>query len=82
MRKSTAVVLLIFANLFWAGNYICGKFVIDEMEPIQINFLRWLIAAVILFPLAQLIERPGWKAIFKEWKLLLVLSILPAFPEY
>ncbi|SFG92087.1 DMT family transporter [Sporolactobacillus nakayamae] len=76
MRKSTAVVLLIFANLFWAGNYICGKFVIGEMEPIQINFLRWLIAAVILFPLAQLIERPDWKAIFKEWKLLLVLSIL------
>ncbi|GGL50910.1 DMT family transporter [Sporolactobacillus putidus] len=76
MRRSTAVVLLILANLFWAGNYICGKYVIGAMEPIQINFLRWLIAAIILFPLAQFIEKPDWKAIWKEWKILLVLSVL------
>lgn len=76
MRRSTAIVLLILANLFWAGNYICGKYVIDAMQPIQINFLRWLIAAIILFPLAQLIEKPDWKAIWKEWKILLLLSIL------
>ncbi|TGA98995.1 DMT family transporter [Sporolactobacillus shoreae] len=76
MRRSTAVVFLIFANLFWAGNYICGKYVIGAMQPIQINFLRWLIAAIILFPLAQLIEKPDWKSIWKEWKILLLLSVL------
>lgn len=76
MRRSTAVILLILANLFWAGNYICGKYVIGAMQPVQINFLRWLIAAVILFPLAQIIEKPRWKAIWGEWKILLVLSIL------
>lgn len=46
------------------------------MHPIQINFLRWLIAAIILFPLAQLIEQPNWKIIWREWKTLLLLSIL------
>lgn len=46
------------------------------MQPIQINFLRWLIAALILFPLAQLIEKPDWKSIWKEWKILLLLSVL------
>ncbi|MFT8708884.1 MAG: DMT family transporter [Sporolactobacillus sp.] len=76
MKRSTAVVLLVFANLFWAGNYICGKYVIAAMHPIQINFLRWLIAAIILFPLAQLIEQPNWKIIWREWKTLLLLSIL------
>ncbi|RYM05202.1 DMT family transporter [Sporolactobacillus sp. THM7-7] len=76
MKRSTAVVLLILANLFWAGNYICGKYVISAMQPIQINFLRWLIAAIILFPLAQLIEKPDWKAIWKKWKILLLLSVL------
>lgn len=76
LRRSTAVILLILANLFWAGNYICGKYVIGAMQPIQINFLRWSIAAMILFPLAQMIEKPKWKAIWREWKVLLVLSIL------
>ncbi|MFT8316733.1 MAG: DMT family transporter [Sporolactobacillus sp.] len=76
MKRSTAVVFLILANLFWAGNYICGKYVIGAMQPIQINFLRWLIAAVILFPLAQFIEKPDWKIIWREWKILLVLSVL------
>lgn len=76
MRRSTAVLLLILANLFWAGNYICGKYVIGAMEPVQINFLRWFIAAIILFPLSQIVEKPDWKAIWKEWKVLLLLSIL------
>lgn len=76
LRRSTAIVLLVLANLFWAGNYICGKYVITAMEPIQINFLRWLIAATILFPLAQFIEKPDWKAILREWKVLLILSVL------
>ncbi|MCO7127325.1 DMT family transporter [Sporolactobacillus shoreicorticis] len=76
MKKSTAIVLLILANFFWAGNYICGKYVIGAMQPIQINFLRWLIAAMILFPLAQIIEKPNWKAIWREWKVLLILSVL------
>ncbi|WP_156031545.1 DMT family transporter [Sporolactobacillus terrae] len=40
------------------------------------HFLRWLIAAIILFPLAQIIEKPDWKAILREWKVLLILSVL------
>lgn len=76
MRRSTAMILLILANLFWAGNYICGKYVIGAMQPIQINFLRWLLAAMILFPLAQIIEKPKWRAIWREWKVLLVLALL------
>ncbi|MFT8871024.1 MAG: DMT family transporter [Sporolactobacillus sp.] len=76
MKKSTAILFLILANFFWAGNYICGKYVIAAMQPIQINFLRWLIAAFILFPLAQMIEKPDWKTILKEWRVLFVLSVL------
>jgi Permeases of the drug/metabolite transporter (DMT) superfamily len=76
MRKSTAVIFLILANLFWAGNYISGKFVIAELTPIQITFLRWLIAMAILFPLAQWLEKPDWRAVWGEWKVLFVLSLL------
>nr|WP_239558766.1 DMT family transporter [Peribacillus deserti] len=64
------------ANLFWAGNYVFGKYVVAEMAPLQLTFSRWLIAALLLFPLAQMIERPNWKTVWKEWRILVVLSIL------
>ncbi|PLT29710.1 DMT family transporter [Peribacillus deserti] len=76
MKKSSVYLFLILANLFWAGNYVFGKYVVAEMPPLQLTFTRWLIAAVLLFPLAQIIEKPNWKTVWKEWRILLILSIL------
>ncbi|WP_078546774.1 DMT family transporter [Litchfieldia alkalitelluris] len=76
MNKYLVLLLLIFANLFWAGNYVFGEYLVDEMSPLQMTFSRWLIAAFLLFPMAHWIERPKWKSVWKEWKTLLVLAIL------
>ncbi|MDN2452211.1 DMT family transporter [Lactobacillus sp. UCMA15818] len=75
LTKFTATIMLVFASLFWAGNYVFGKFVISTLKPIQINFLRWLLAVIILFVLSQIIEKPDWKMIFKKWPILLILSL-------
>ncbi|WP_220483204.1 EamA family transporter [Paenibacillus thiaminolyticus] len=53
MKKSTVISFLVLANIFWAGNYIFGKYVVAEMTPIQMTFSRWLIAVVFLFPIAS-----------------------------
>ena len=37
--------------LFWSGNYILGRAVIDEFPPIALAFWRWLLAWVLLMPL-------------------------------
>ncbi|RFU67328.1 DMT family transporter [Peribacillus saganii] len=76
MKKSFVLLFLILANLFWAGNYVFGKYVIAEMSPLQLTFSRWLIAVFLLFPLAHWIERPDWKKVWRQWKILVVLSIL------
>lgn len=76
MKKSIVILFLILANLFWAGNYIFGKYVVTELSPIQLTFTRWLIAVFLLFPLAQWIEKPDWKSVWKAWKLLLVMGVL------
>ncbi|CAH0287425.1 hypothetical protein SRABI96_04158 [Peribacillus sp. Bi96] len=76
MKKSTIILFLILANLFWAGNYIFGKYVVTELSPIQLTFIRWLIAVFLLFPLAQWIEKPQWRSVWKAWKLLLVMGVL------
>ncbi|RYM02906.1 DMT family transporter [Sporolactobacillus sp. THM7-7] len=67
---------LTLANLFWAGNYIFGKYVVAEMTPVQMTFIRWLIAVLLLFPLSGYLEKPNWKNVWKEWKILLTLSVL------
>ncbi|MBD8067853.1 DMT family transporter [Bacillus sp. PS06] len=76
MKKYTVLLLLVLANLFWAGNYVFGEYLVAEMTPIQMTFSRWLIALFLLFPLAHWIERPDWKSVWKKWKTLLVLAIL------
>lgn len=46
-----------------------------ELAPIQMTFFRWLIALLILFPLAYIVEKPNWKTILSHWKMLLISSL-------
>ncbi len=47
-----AFLLLALANLFWGGNWVIGRAVRDAIEPVTLNFWRWLVAALILAPFA------------------------------
>ncbi|MFD2615971.1 DMT family transporter [Terrilactibacillus laevilacticus] len=76
MKKYQVISLLMLANLFWAGNYVFGKYVVSDMTPVQMTFTRWLIAIILLFPIAHWVEHPDWKNVWKQWKSLLILSIL------
>lgn len=76
MKRYKVLSFLVLANLFWAGNYVFGKYVVTEMTPVQMTFVRWLIAALLLFPLAHWIEKPDWGLVWKDWRILLVLSVL------
>lgn len=76
MKKSYVLLFLCLAPLFWAGNYVLGEYVVEEMTPIQMTFIRWAIAIVLLWPLAHYIERPVWKDVWKSWKLLTTMSLL------
>lgn len=76
MKKSFVILFLILANLFWAGNYVFGKYVVNEMSPLQMTFTRWILAIFLLFPIAHLIERPDWKKVWQQWKVLLIMGIL------
>lgn len=67
---------LILANLFWAGNFIFGTYVVTEMTPLWISFARWSLALILLIPIALYSEKPNWRNIIKEWLSLLVMGIL------
>lgn len=76
MKKFYVLLFLVLANLFWAGNYVFGEYLVAEMSPLQMTFSRWLIAVFFLVPLAHWIERPNWRNVWKEWKTLFVLALL------
>ena len=76
LGKYRNALFLILAVLFWAGNYIAGKYVVTELTPLQLTFVRWFIAIFLLLPIAQWRERPDWKQVLIEWKKLLALAIL------
>lgn len=67
---------LVGATLFWACNYVLGAVAVREMSPVGLTALRWAIAAVPLLVIAQVVERPDWRAVLRTWPRQLVLSLL------
>ncbi len=47
-----ALLMLAFANLLWSGNWVAGRALRGVLDPLSLNFWRWLIAAAVLAPFA------------------------------
>ncbi|MEM7743913.1 MAG: DMT family transporter [Pseudomonadota bacterium] len=44
-------LLLVLTTLFWAGNVIAGQLARGEVTPMQLVLLRWVVVALILWPI-------------------------------
>src|SRR5699024_4745723 len=74
-----AVLALLGATLFWAGNYLVGSAAVAHIPPLDLVFWRWAVALPILILLAQLRERPNWRAVLGQWRWLLALALTGLF---
>ncbi|WP_457949542.1 DMT family transporter [Pseudarthrobacter sp. alpha12b] len=74
-RRVIALLSLLGATLFWAGNYVVGAGAVQSIDPLSLVFLRWAIALVPLLVMAQLVERPCWRSVVAAWPWLLALSV-------
>ena len=51
MQSTKAYIMLVCATLFWAGNFIVGKFAFfSNIPPMTLVFFRWLLVWFILLP--------------------------------
>lgn len=57
-------ILLTLGVLFWSGNFILGRYVHGDIEPLQLALFRWIIVAILLSPI--LIK--NFSLIYKELK--------------
>ena len=67
--------LAILATIIWSGNFIVAKAVHKEIPPISLNFYRWLVAALIIFPLVYKRFRAEWSIVRKSWNYLFWISL-------
>ncbi|HJV62053.1 MAG TPA: DMT family transporter [Albitalea sp.] len=67
--------LMTLPPLLWAGNAVVGRMTVGSVPPLMLNFLRWVLAGLILLPLGwKLFRDPG--AIAARWKYLLLIGLL------
>jgi drug/metabolite transporter (DMT)-like permease len=69
------VFLLTVPPLLWAGNAVTGRLVRDLVSPLTLNFVRWVIAFLILLPFALDVLRRS-SPLWAHWKRYALLGLL------
>lgn len=63
---------LALAALFWSGNFVAGRSLRGQIDPLTLNFLRWLLALVLIVPFVW--RQIDFAVLRREWRLLLALG--------
>lgn len=71
-----AYLLLILTNFFWAGNWVVGRAIRDDVPPIALAFWRWALALVLILPLAWPHLRGQWPLLRRQWRWIAIFGVL------
>ena len=69
-----AYIGLTLTPLFWAGNAVVARSVVDTIPPLSLSFWRWVIALAILMPFGLPAVRRQWPIIVDRWPSMLALA--------
>ena len=76
LKINIAYLFLFLSVLFWAGNFIVGKYAsYYQIPPFSLNFYRWFFAWLILLPFTykEIISKKNY--IFENYKFYILLGI-------
>ena len=71
----STIVMLVLPPLLWAGNSVVGRAVYDMVPPMTLNFLRWVVAGLILLPFGYQIFQRG-SGLLSNWRRYALLGLL------
>ena len=74
LSPATAALLTV-PPLLWAGNAVVGRLVTELVSPITLNFLRWVLAFGLLWPLARWVLKPS-SGLWTHWRRFALLGLL------
>mgnify|MGYP001060505829 FL=1 len=75
LDRFSPYLLLVMTTLFWGGNFNVARAVSGEVPPLGLSFWRWMVAWMILLPLAY---RSMWRArhlLVEHWLIVLLLAV-------
>ncbi len=71
----SAALLLTIPPALWAGNAVVGRMVSPLVSPMTLNLLRWVVAFLLLLPLAGSVLRRG-SPLWAQWRNFAFLALL------
>jgi drug/metabolite transporter (DMT)-like permease len=74
----SAYLSLALASLCWSGNHLMGRAIAGHVPPLTISMLRWLLAAVVLYPFVHHHLKRDWPLIRSHFGVLTYLALIGA----
>jgi drug/metabolite transporter (DMT)-like permease len=71
--RSPALALAL-ATFFWSGNFVAGRALRGQIDPLALNFLRWSLALAILAPFVWRSVVASLPVLRREWRLIAALG--------
>lgn len=68
------VLALTLATFFWAGSFVVGRALRDELDPVAITLWRWVISLLIFAPFVWRDILGHVHVLLREWRLLMGLA--------
>ena len=67
-------LLLTLAMLCWAGNWVVGRAIHEQVPPFTLNFWRWSASLLLILPVSWLSLRAQWPLMLRHWKWVLPMA--------
>ena len=71
----STIFLLRIPSVMWASNAVIGRVIRDLVPPMTLNFSRWLLAFLVLLPLAYRVLRPD-SLMWHHWRRFALLGLV------
>lgn len=72
---SLAILGLILTNLFWSSNAVLARFIVEDIPPFTLVFVRWLLALLILLPFTWRDIVSNFGEVRRCWQVIIVLGV-------
>lgn len=79
--RALAYAALVCTTALWGSNGVVSRALMDTVPPVVMAAARWAVVFVVLLPLAWRERRALAQALRRDWKLLLVLTLLGGAPQ-
>jgi drug/metabolite transporter (DMT)-like permease len=69
-------LLLALAMFCWAGNWVVGRAIHEQIPPLALNFWRWTGSLLLILPVSWLSLREQWPLLVRHWKWVLPMAAI------